>query len=244
MIIKNTTNMKKLILILPALVMSLIVLAAPKPQRVVVVGDDPMMSSDEAAGSVGYTTALHELFDDAVTVEVQSSSVLLPDDPAVLLEPTAKGDIVLICKLHVEARGDDRVQSDIYLEQLQAIQKAAQKRGVKLIWLNQGCPRYFTADSVQVHRLGIFPETVRRFCKRDALPFVDVEMLMFDWLTAKGVEASAAMFVPVQVSNPALEEKAAREGSLLTEQGAHEVATLIGAAIRADKKNPLHKRLR
>lgn len=239
--------MKKLFLVLTALVMSLTVFADVKPQRVVVLGDDPMMASDEASGAVGYATALQGLFDDQVTVDVHVSPTLLPDDPAALLEPVQKGDIIMLCKLPLATateQGDERVQSDVYAEQLEAIQKAAQKRGAKVIWLTQACPRYFTYDSVQVHRQGVFPETIRRMCKRDLLPIVDVEQIVFDRLSKQGLHSSAALFLPMEPAIPAAAEKASREGLLLNEQGAREVAELIGEAIRADKKNPLQKRLR
>ena len=78
--------MKKLLFILPMLMLSVMMTAAPQPLRVVVLGDDPMMVSDEATGAVGYATLLQPFFDDAVTVDVQASSVLLPADPDVLLE--------------------------------------------------------------------------------------------------------------------------------------------------------------
>jgi hypothetical protein len=153
----------------------------------------------------------------------------------------------MLCKLPLATateQGDERVQSDIYAEQLEAIQKAAQKRGAKVIWLTQACPRYFTYDSVQVHRQGVFPETIRRMCKRDLLPIIDVEQIVFDWLSKQGLHSSAASFLPMEPAIPAAAEKASREGLLLNEQGAREVAELIGEAIRADKKNPLQKRLR
>ena len=89
--------MKKLLFILPMLMLSVMMTAAPQPLRVVVLGDDPMMVSDEATGAVGYATLLQPFFDDAVTVDVQASSVLLPADPDVLLEPANKGDVALIC---------------------------------------------------------------------------------------------------------------------------------------------------
>lgn len=239
--------MKKLILLLPALLMSLALMADPKPLRVLVLGDDPMMVSDEATGAVGYATALQPLFDEAVTVDVQASATLLPADAASLLSPAHKGDIALICKRPVEAtdvKADERTLSDLYLEQLLAIQQAAQKKGVKLIWLTQACPRYFTADSTQVHRLGIYPEIVRRMCQRDALPLVDVESLTFDWLTATGIDSTATAFMPVVPATEQGAEKATREGNVLNENGAQQVASLIGEAIRANKKNILNKRLR
>ena len=53
--------MKKLLFILPMLMLSVIMTAAPQPLRVVVLGDDPMMVSDEATGAVGYATLLQLL---------------------------------------------------------------------------------------------------------------------------------------------------------------------------------------
>ena len=240
----NSKDMKKLFVLLPALIMSVTLLAEPKPLRVLVLGDDPMMVTDEATTAVGYAAALQPLFDDAVTVDVQASATLLPADPASLLSPAHKGDIALICKRPVEAHVDDQTMTDIYLGQLQAIQQAAQKKGVKLIWLTQASPRYFTNEGEQAHRLGIYPEVVRRMCQRDALPLIDVEKLTFDWLTATGVDSTATAFVPIQPSSPAAAEKTSREGQLLTEAGAQQVASLVAEAIRKDKKIILNKRLR
>lgn len=236
--------MKKLFIILPMLVMSLAMLADDKPLRVVVLGDDPMMVSDESAGSVGYATMLQPLFSESVTIDVQASATLLPDDPLSLLEPAKKGDVALLCKLPVAAKIDDKSMSDVYLSQLLAIAQVAKKKGVKIIWLTPASVRYFTADSVQVHRHGAFPEVIRRLCQRDAQTLVDVEQLTFDWLTHAGLENSAEAFVPIQPASAAFAEKAAREGNLLTEAGAHKVAELITDAIRADKKNILSKRIR
>lgn len=236
--------MKKLVVLLPALMMSLALMADPKPLRVLVLGDDPMMVTDELTGAVGYANQLQPLFDDAVTVDVQASAPLLPVDPASLLSPAHKGDIALICKRPVEAKDEDKTMTDIYLNQLLAIQQAAQKKGVKVIWLTQACPRYFTADTTQVHRMGIYPEVVRRMCQRDNLPIIDVENLTFDWLTEAGLDSTAKAFVPVQPSIPAAENKASREGNTLNEAGAQQVAALIGDAIRANKKSILNKRLR
>ena len=235
---------KKLLLILPALMMSLTMMAELKPLRVLILGDDPMMVSDESIGSVGYATALQSAFDDAVKVRIETSASLLPSDPAALLEPARKGDVVLLCKLPVEMDTEDRTKADIYLDQLLPIQQAAQKKGVKIIWLTQACPRYFTAEGQQVHRLGNLPEVVRRMCQRDELPIIDLEQLMFNWITEAGAEASAAAFVPVTPPSPAAAEKAAREGYNLTEAGAQQVGQLIIEAIRADKRNILSKRLR
>ena len=226
------------------LVLSVMMMAEPKPLRVVVLGDDPMLASDAAKGSVGYATLLKPLFDDAVTVDVKASATLLPADPASLLEPARKGDIAILCKLPVEVQADEKLMSDIYMEQLAAIQQAAKKKGVKTIWLTQGCVRYFTADSTQVHRQGAYPDVVRRLCKRDHLQFIDVEQLMFDWLTETGLDSTATAFVPVEPATPVAANKVAREGNLLTEEGAQKVASLVGDAIRADKKNLLFKRLR
>lgn len=226
------------------LVVSIMMMAEPKPLRVVVLGDDPMMGNNEAEGAVGYATMLQPLFDAAVTVDVQVSPTLLPDDPAALLEPAQKGDVVLLCKLPVEAEMEEKTMADIYLGQLFAIMQAAKKKGVKLVWMTPVAPRYFTAEGEQVHRLGVYPEVVRRLCKRDLLPFIDVEQLTFDWLTAQGQENSASAFVPVQPASAAAAEKVAREGYRLTEHGAKQVAILIGDALHKDKKHMLNKRIR
>ena len=238
--------MKKLFILSQALVMCLALMAEPKPLRVLVLGDDPMMASDEAAGSVGYATQLQPLFDDAVTVDVQASSTLLPNDPASLLSPAHKGDIALICKLPAESNEvtEERTVTDIYLDQLLAIQQAAKKKGVKLIWLTPGCPRYYTAESEQVHRMGVYPEVVRRMCQRDGLQMIDVEALTFDWLTTVGQDSTATAFVPVVPANPKGENKAAREGNILTQAGAEQVAALIVENIRGNKRSILNKRVR
>lgn len=230
--------------VVPLLVMSVMLLAEPKPIRVLVLGDDPMMTGDTATGAVGYASLLPPLFNETVTVDVQTSAALQPDDPATFLSAANKGDIVLLCKLPVEVEVEDKVMSDVYLDQLVAIQQAAKKKGVKTVWLTPCCPRYFTFDSVQVHRQGIFPGVVRNMCKRDVLPIVDVEQLLFDWITEQGLDNSAAAFVPVEPASEKAATKAAREGYQLTESGAQQVATMIGEAIRADKKNILNKRLR
>jgi len=226
------------------LVASVMMFAEPKPLRVVVLGDDPMMTSDEASGAVGYATQLQPLFDGAVTVDVKTSATLLPNDPAALLEPANKGDLVMICKMPNDIASDEKLASDIYLEQLLAIQQAAKKKGVKTIWLTPVCPRYYTADGTQVHRLGHTPIVIRSMCQRDLLPVVDLEKMMFDWLSAEGAENTAAAYVAVEPASPVAAEKAAREGYALTEAGAQKVAALIADAIRADKKNLLNKRLR
>lgn len=236
--------MKRLFFILPMLVMSVVMLAEPKPLRVVVLGDDPMMVVDEAAGSMGYAVQLQPLFDEGVTVDVLASASLLPNDAAALLDPVQKGDVALICKRPVEAEVEDKTMADVYLDQLLAISRAAKKKGVKVVWMTPASPRYFTADSVQVHRQGVYPDVVRRMCKRDYLPLLDLEQLTFDWLTEQGVEKSAAAFVPVQPAIPAAEHKAAREGYVLTEEGAKQVAKLIAEALQKDKKNILSKRIR
>jgi len=238
--------MKKLFIILPVLMMSLTVLAADvKPLRVLVLGDDPTMVSDEANGSVGYATMLQPLFDEAVTVDVQASAGLLSADAAELLSPAQKGDIVMLCKLPVIEEADaERTMTDRYLDQLLPVVQAAKKKGVKLIMLTPVSPRYFTAEGVQVHRLGIYPEVVRRLCQRDELPLIDLEDLTFNWLTLLGQEASAEMYIPEKPASPAAELKAAREGKLLSEKGAGKVASLLAEAIRADKKHLLNKRLR
>lgn len=237
-------DMRKLLIVVPMLVMSVVMLADQKPLRVVVVGDDPMMVSDEAAGSVGYATLLQPLFDELVTVDVQASATLLPNDPTALLEPAKKGDVVMVCKRPVEAEVLEKTMADVYLEQLLDIAQAAKKKGVKIVWMTPACVRYFTYDSVQIHRQGVYPEVVRRLCQRDFVSLVDVEQLMFDWLKDTGVEASAEAFVPVQPQSAVFAEKAAREGNLLTEAGAQKVAALIGEAIFKDKKNILSKRIR
>ena len=90
--------MKKVLLVLPALMMCVAMMAEPKPLRVLVLGDDPMMVTDEANNAVGYATMLQPLFDDAVTVEVQASATLQQPDPAALLAPASKGDVVMLCK--------------------------------------------------------------------------------------------------------------------------------------------------
>ncbi len=226
------------------LVMSVMMMAELKPLRVVVLGDDPMMVVDEAAGSMGYAVQLQPLFDEAVTVDVLASATLLPNDAAALLEPAQKGDVALICKLPVEAEVEDKTMADVYLDQLLAIARVAKKKGVKVVWMTPACPRYFTADSVQIHRQGVYPEVVRRMCKRDLQSLVDLEQLTFDWLTKQGVENSAAAYVPVQPATPAAENKAAREGNALTEEGAKQVAELIKVALQKDKKNILSKRIR
>lgn len=236
--------MKRLFVILPALLLSLTMAAEKKvPLHVFVLGDDPMMVSDETSGSVGYATMLQPLFDNLVTIHVEASADLLPNDAASLLEPAGKGDVVLLCKRPVEMDVEELTMADIYLNQLQAIQHAAQKKGVKVIWLTPVCPRFYTAEGVQVHRLGIYPDVVRRMCQRDALPIVDIEALTFDWLYTTGAEGTAAAFVPVTPAIPAAAEKAAREGYALTETGAQQVVAFIGEAIRADKRNILNKRL-
>lgn len=236
--------MKRLFLLLTVLATSMIMSAALVPQRIVVLGDDPTMVTDEQAGAVGYATLLQPLFDEAVTVVVKASAVQLPSDPALLLEPTEKGDIVLMCKQPVEEKDEELTMADIYLKQLEAIQQAARKKGVKIIWLTEVCPRYFTIEGKQVHRAGSFPEVVRRFCQRDLLPLIDLEALTFDWLTNEGQESSAKAYVPVKPEVPAGEAKAAREGNQLTQAGAEKVAALVGEALRADKKNILFKRLK
>ena len=224
--------------------MSIVMLAEPKPLRVVVLGDDPMMANNEAEGGVGYAAFLQPLFDAAVTVDVQVSASLLPTDPAALLEPAKKGDIALICKMPVAEEAAEKTQSDVYLDQLLAIQQAAKKKGVKVVWLTPVAPRYFTAEGEQIHRRGVYPDVVRNLCKRDQLPIIDVEQLTFDWLTGLGQEGSVEAYVPIQPSIPAAADKAAREGNLLTEHGAKQVAIQIGNALQNDKKHILNKRVR
>ena len=226
------------------LVVSIMMLAEPKPLRVVVLGDDPMMANNEAEGGVGYAAFLQPLFDAAVTVDVQVSESLLPTDPAALLEPARKGDIALICKMPVAEEAEEKTQSDVYLDQLLAIQQAAKKKGVKVVWMTPVAPRYFTAEGEQIHRRGIYPDVVRKLCKRDVLPIIDVEQLTFDWLTGLGQEGSAAAYLPVLPAIPEAADKAAREGNLLTEHGAKQVAMLIGDALHKDKKHLLNKRVR
>lgn len=236
--------MKKLLICLPVLLMSLMMFAEPKPLRVLVLGDDPTMLSDESKGAVGYAELLKPLFDEAVTLDVQASAALLPADPDALLETAQKGDVVLLCKQPVEEVGEDKLPADIYLKQLMAVHQAAKKKGVEIVWLTPVCPRYFTAEDVQVHRLGYYPEVIRRMCLRDELPLVDLEQLTFDWLTEGGKEASAEAFVAIEPASAAAAEKAAREGNLLTQAGADKVVELIANALRADKKGLLNKRLR
>ena len=48
----------KLFFLISLLMVSVLVMAEPKPLRVLVLGDDPMMVSDPASGSVGYATLL------------------------------------------------------------------------------------------------------------------------------------------------------------------------------------------
>ena len=226
------------------LVMSVLMLAEPKPLRVLVLGDDPMMTGDEATGSVGYAGLIAPLFDETVTVEVQTSATLLPNDPVSLLEPAKKGDVVMLCKLPVETPVEDMLASDIYLDQLLAIQQAAKKKGVKTVWLTPVSPRYYTAEGEQVHRLGQTPVVIRNMCKRDLLPIIDLEQLTFDWLAQAGAENTAAAYIPVVPASEVAAEKAAREGNALTEAGAQKVIELISEALHADKKNLLNKRLR
>lgn len=236
--------MKRLFFVLPMLMMSVLMVAEPKPLRVVVLGDDPMMTGNEAIGSVGYAMQIAGLFDALVTVDVQTSPTLLPNDPVALLEPAKKGDVVLLCKMPVELSMEDMLASDVYLEQLLAIQQAAKKKGVKTIWLTPVCPRYYTAEGKQVHRLGQTPIVIRNMCKRDLLPIIDLEQMMFDWLSEAGAENTASAYVPVVPASEVAAEKAAREGYALTEAGAEKVKELIAEALRADKKNVLNKRLR
>lgn len=220
-------------------------MAEPKPLRVLVLGDDPTMVSDEVYGSVGYATLLQPLFDEAVTVEVGASATLLPADPEALLESANKGDVVLLCKRPVlEAAADERTLADVYLDQLLPIVQAAKKKGLKLIMLTPVCPRYFTVDGEQVHRFGIYPDVVRRLCKRDELPLIDLEQLTFDWLAQAGVEGSAEAYVAIVPASAAATDKALREGDLLTPSGAQNVAAMVEKALRADNKNVLFKRLR
>lgn len=237
-------HMKKLLICLSVLLMSLMMFAEQKPLRVLVLGDDPTMLSDASKSSVGYAELLQPLFDEAVTVEVQASATLLSADADALLEPARKGDVVLLCKRPVEEIVEDKTLADIYLKQLTAICQAAKKKGAVIVWLTPVCPRYFTAEDVQVHRLGYYPEVIRRLCKRDELPLIDAEQLTFDWLTEAGKDASAEAFVAIEPASAAAAEKAAREGNLLTQSGAEKVVELIANALRADKKNPLNKRLR
>ena len=236
--------MKKIVFLSTVLLMSLSMLAAPKPLRVLVLGDDPMMVSDPSNGAVGYADLLQTMVEEGVTVEVQASADVLPKDPAALLEPAQKGDVVLLCKRPVQEPVYESTPSDVYLNQLVPIQQAAKKKGVVLVWLTPVSPRYYTAEGKQVHRLGYYPEVIRRMCKRDLLPLIDVEQLTFDWLNEVGQEGSADAYVPVKAISAAHAEKTAREGELLTQVGAEKVVELIANALRLDKANVLNKRIR
>lgn len=237
-------DMKNVFAVLSMLLLSTALTAAPKPIRIIVLGDDPMMSSDVSIGSVGYAEMLQPVFDSLVTVESHAALSLLPRDPAALLEPAVKGDIVLLCKRPVSVVGDDRTLVDTYLEQLVEIQQMAKKKGVQVIWLTPVCPRYFTAEGVQVHRLGNYPDVIRKLCARDQLELIDVEKVSFDWLTAMGQEASAAAFISPKPAVPAAETKVLREGIALTEEGAISLVEQIAKAIGEDKRCMLNKRLR
>ena len=81
-------------------------------------------------------------------------------------------------------------------------------------------------------------------CKRDEMQLIDVEMITFNWLTEAGMDSTAKAFVPVVPATQQASEKVAREGNLLSEAGAQQVAARIGDAIRADKRNLLYKRLK
>ena len=235
--------MKNVFTVLSMLLLSAVLMAAPKPLRVVVLGDDPMMSTDASIGSFGYSELLQPIFDSLVTVEVQTSSVLLPRDPAALLDPARKGDVVLLCKRPVPEDVEERTMVDIYLEQLVEIQQMAKKKGVQIIWLTPVCPRYFTTEGVQVRRLGVYPDVIRKMCKRDQLPVIDIEKESFEWLKTTGQEASASAFISPKPSVPAAETKVLREGVALTEEGARMVVGLIAKAVHNDKKNVLCKYL-
>jgi len=242
-IIEKSHDMKNVFTVLSMLLLSAVLTAAPKPLRIVVLGDDPFMSADASLGSFGYADLLQPVFDSLVTVEAQTSLTLLPNDPVALLEPARKGDMVLLCKRPVPVEADERTLVDIYLEQLVAIQQTAKKKGVQIIWLTPVCPRYFTAEGVQVRRLGNYPDVIRKMCRRDMLELIDLEKASFDWLTAAGQEASAEWFISPKPAVPAAENKVLREGIALTEQGAYAVKELIANAIRDDKKSTLYKRL-
>ena len=236
--------MKNVFTVLSILLLSSALAFAQRPLRIVVLGDDPMMTSDASIVSAGYADLLQPLFDSLITVDVHTSLTLLPKDPVALLELAHKGDLVLLCKRPVMIEAEERTLVDIYLEQLVAIQQVAKKKGVQIIWMTPVCPRYFTAEGVQVHRLGNYPDVIRKMCQRDLLTLVDVEKATFDWLTTKGQEASASAFISPKPSVPAAETKVLREGIALTGEGANIVAELIGKAIANDKKNMLYKRLR
>lgn len=235
--------MKKVLFLLPVLMLSLTMFAEPKPLRVLVLGDDPTMLSDESKGSVGYAQLLQPLFGEGVTVDVQASAELLPADADALLAPAQKGDVVLLCKRPVQEPLLDKSLADVYLAQLMPIQQAAKKKGVTIVWLTPVSPRYFTAEGVQVRRLGYYPDVIRKMCQRDLLPLIDVEQLTFDWLTEAGQEGSAAAYVPAKAESEVASVKAAREGELLTQAGADKVVELIAGALRLDKKGVLAKRL-
>ena len=235
--------MKNVFTVLSMLLLSAVLMAAPKPLRIVVLGDDPMMSSDASIGAVGYAELLQPVFDSLVTVEVQTSLTLLPRDPALLLDPARKGDLVLLCKRPVSVEAEERTLVDIYLEQLVEIQQMAKKKGVQIVWLTPVCPRYFTAEGVQVRRLGNYPDVIRKMCKRDLLPIIDLEKESFEWLKAKGQEESASAYISPKPNVPAAEMKVQREGIALTGEGAKVMVELIANAIHSDKKNLLNKRL-
>lgn len=243
------TTMKRISISLLTMLLSMTVYSAPKPQRVLVAGNDPMLFT-QVAGSdtaVGFATLLQPYFDEAVEVVLVESTAKATTPDEILAE-AQKDDIMLLSPSFVPASDATETQGramvELYHKQLSDIRAAAKKKGVKIIWLTPSCPRYFTHDGVQVHRHGAFPDVVRHFATVEQQPLIDIESLMFERLTTLGQEASAALFLPVVPENAMSAEKAAREGNLLTQAGAEEVAAMLIEAIRADKNNLLFKRLK
>ena len=225
--------MKKLLSILLFAFCSLSIFAADKPLRILVMGDDPAAAM--------YGPLLSEYFNELVTVDVLPANQMQSSDATTLLNAANKGDVVLLCKRENPAEAKELSIEEAYLASMESIQKAANKRGIKLIWLTPVSPRYFTAEGVQIHRYGVYPDVMRRMVKRDQLPFIDLEQLTFDWLTELGLQASEMYYEPTPVIASEYHEKAARTGSELTQDGAKIVAEKLMEGLKALKLNYLKK---
>lgn len=198
--------MKKLLLSCLAVCL-LSSLSAKKPVCLYLIGDETMadvsMIDGESESAIGWGQVFPTYVTSDLRVEnhavagASTKSYVEDGHWAVVLDRAKRGSIVLIQLALNDIEPDDAAHYatiDVMEDHLTTMIAEAKKKGLTVVLLTP-VSRYFFQSGTFYHRLGGYPEGIRRVAQRYEVPMVDVEKMTAAKWEALGEEGARKMFV-------------------------------------------------
>jgi len=241
----------------PALLVAVALLVAQEPRKptVFLVGDSTMADKPkpEQNPERGWGQLLPTFLDDSVAVRNfavngrSSKSFIDEGRWETILGQLTVDDYVLVQFGHNDEKQDDPSRYTIpytgYRRNLERFVTEARARGATPILCSSIVRRHFNPHGTLEDTHGAYPLVARQVARELDVPFIDLQRLSEDLVTAAGVEGSKALYVWVAPGASSMFPDGRQDDTHLSVRGATAIARLAARALR-ESRLPIGRHVR